>query len=168
MGGSWPQSPGGLPSRRASPEVQPVPLPSAPLLASRRVSAVCASAQLQQTDGLCVPISRVHGATLGVGSLLAGFVGESTMVAIAACYVYRKQVSWPRSLPRCRETRAAAKRWHLTSAPCVRWIHIAHQNPRAPPAHEGSSRTELLNPGSGSPRGYLLMGSWRSSPTPIM
>lgn len=34
---------------------------------------------------------RVHGATLGVGSLLAGFVGESTMVAIAACYVYRKQ-----------------------------------------------------------------------------
>lgn len=40
----------------------------------------------------CVFISRVHGATLGVGSLLAGFVGESTMVAIAACYVYRKQV----------------------------------------------------------------------------
>ena len=35
---------------------------------------------------------RVHGATLGVGSLLAGFLGESTMVAIAACYVYRKQV----------------------------------------------------------------------------
>lgn len=35
---------------------------------------------------------RVHGATLGVGSLLAGFVGESTMVALAACYVYRKQV----------------------------------------------------------------------------
>ncbi|TNM96526.1 hypothetical protein fugu_016187 [Takifugu bimaculatus] len=34
---------------------------------------------------------RVHGATLGVGSLLAGFVGESTMVAIAACYVYRQQ-----------------------------------------------------------------------------
>ncbi|KAG2458458.1 ANKH protein, partial [Polypterus senegalus] len=33
----------------------------------------------------------VHGATLGVGSLLAGFLGESTMVAIAACYVYRKQ-----------------------------------------------------------------------------
>lgn len=38
---------------------------------------------------------RVHGATLGVGSLLAGFVGESTMVAIAACYVYRQQVSSP-------------------------------------------------------------------------
>lgn len=37
-------------------------------------------------------VSRVHGATLGVGSLLAGFVGESTMVAIAACYVYQKQV----------------------------------------------------------------------------
>ena len=35
----------------------------------------------------------VHGATLGVGSLLAGFIGESTMVAIAACYVYRQQVS---------------------------------------------------------------------------
>lgn len=34
----------------------------------------------------------MHGATLGVGSLLAGFVGESTMVALAACYVYRKQV----------------------------------------------------------------------------
>uniref|UniRef100_A0A8C9M5N2 ANKH inorganic pyrophosphate transport regulator n=1 Tax=Panthera tigris altaica TaxID=74533 RepID=A0A8C9M5N2_PANTA len=42
-------------------------------------------------NGLCVLIPRVHGATLGVGSLLAGFVGESTMVAIAACYVYRKQ-----------------------------------------------------------------------------
>lgn len=38
---------------------------------------------------------RVHGATLGVGSLLAGFIGESTMVAIAACYVYRQQVSSP-------------------------------------------------------------------------
>lgn len=38
---------------------------------------------------------RVHGATLGVGSLLAGFIGESTMVAIAACYVYRRQVSSP-------------------------------------------------------------------------
>ncbi|EPY86363.1 hypothetical protein CB1_000318019 [Camelus ferus] len=36
-------------------------------------------------------VQKVHGATLGVGSLLAGFVGESTMVAIAACYVYRKQ-----------------------------------------------------------------------------
>lgn len=35
---------------------------------------------------------RVHGATLGVGSLLAGFLGESTMVAVAACYVYQKQV----------------------------------------------------------------------------
>lgn len=41
---------------------------------------------------ICVLIFRVHGATLGVGSLLAGFVGESTMVALAACYVYRKQV----------------------------------------------------------------------------
>lgn len=39
---------------------------------------------------VCFP--RVHGATLGVGSLLAGFIGESTMVAIAACYVYRQQV----------------------------------------------------------------------------
>lgn len=39
--------------------------------------------------------SRVHGATLGVGSLLAGFIGESTMVAIAACYVYRQQVRTP-------------------------------------------------------------------------
>lgn len=38
-----------------------------------------------------LPYLGVHGATLGVGSLLAGFVGESTMVAIAACYVYRKQ-----------------------------------------------------------------------------
>lgn len=38
---------------------------------------------------------RVHGATLGVGSLLAGFIGESTMVAIAACYVYRQQVRTP-------------------------------------------------------------------------
>ncbi|XP_062425805.1 mineralization regulator ANKH isoform X2 [Rhea pennata] len=40
---------------------------------------------------IILPYLGVHGATLGVGSLLAGFVGESTMVAIAACYVYRKQ-----------------------------------------------------------------------------
>lgn len=40
---------------------------------------------------IVLPYLGVHGATLGVGSLLAGFVGESTMVAIAACYVYRKQ-----------------------------------------------------------------------------
>ncbi|XP_056110168.1 ANKH inorganic pyrophosphate transport regulator a isoform X2 [Rhinichthys klamathensis goyatoka] len=40
---------------------------------------------------LVLPYMGVHGATLGVGSLLAGFVGESTMVAVAACYVYRKQ-----------------------------------------------------------------------------
>ncbi|PWA17955.1 hypothetical protein CCH79_00004059, partial [Gambusia affinis] len=38
-----------------------------------------------------LPYMGVHGATLGVGSLLAGFVGESAMVAIAACYVYRQQ-----------------------------------------------------------------------------
>lgn len=41
---------------------------------------------------LGLSLCRVHGATLGVGSLLAGFMGESTMVAVAACYVYRKQV----------------------------------------------------------------------------
>uniref|UniRef100_A0A4W5P2K1 ANKH inorganic pyrophosphate transport regulator a n=1 Tax=Hucho hucho TaxID=62062 RepID=A0A4W5P2K1_9TELE len=40
--------------------------------------------------GLCF---SVHGATLGVGSLLAGFIGESIMVALAACYVYQKQVN---------------------------------------------------------------------------
>uniref|UniRef100_A0A8C9LAP2 ANKH inorganic pyrophosphate transport regulator n=1 Tax=Pavo cristatus TaxID=9049 RepID=A0A8C9LAP2_PAVCR len=44
------------------------------------------------TSLIVLPYLGVHGATLGVGSLLAGFVGESTMVAIAACYVYRKQV----------------------------------------------------------------------------
>lgn len=41
--------------------------------------------------GLCF---SVHGATLGVGSLLAGFIGESIMVALAACYVYQKQVKF--------------------------------------------------------------------------
>ncbi|MBN3294628.1 ANKH protein, partial [Polypterus senegalus] len=44
------------------------------------------------TSLIVLPYLGVHGATLGVGSLLAGFLGESTMVAIAACYVYRKQV----------------------------------------------------------------------------
>uniref|UniRef100_A0A8B9JM86 ANKH inorganic pyrophosphate transport regulator b n=1 Tax=Astyanax mexicanus TaxID=7994 RepID=A0A8B9JM86_ASTMX len=44
------------------------------------------------TSLIVLPYMGVHGATLGVGSLLAGFIGESTMVAIAACYVYRKQV----------------------------------------------------------------------------
>ncbi|XP_056600740.1 progressive ankylosis protein homolog B [Triplophysa dalaica] len=43
------------------------------------------------TSLIVLPYMGVHGATLGVGSLLAGFIGESTMVAIAACYVYRKQ-----------------------------------------------------------------------------
>uniref|UniRef100_A0AAR2LT77 ANKH inorganic pyrophosphate transport regulator a n=1 Tax=Pygocentrus nattereri TaxID=42514 RepID=A0AAR2LT77_PYGNA len=40
-----------------------------------------------------LPYMGIHGATLGVGSLLAGFLGEATMVAVAACYVYRKQVT---------------------------------------------------------------------------
>lgn len=44
---------------------------------------------------LVLPYMGVHGPTLGVGSLLAGFVGESTMVAVAACYVYRKQKKTP-------------------------------------------------------------------------
>uniref|UniRef100_A0A8C2AMS3 ANKH inorganic pyrophosphate transport regulator b n=1 Tax=Cyprinus carpio TaxID=7962 RepID=A0A8C2AMS3_CYPCA len=43
------------------------------------------------TSLIVLPYMGVHGATLGVGSLLAGFLGESTMVAIASCYVYRKQ-----------------------------------------------------------------------------
>uniref|UniRef100_A0A8C6WYR8 ANKH inorganic pyrophosphate transport regulator a n=1 Tax=Neogobius melanostomus TaxID=47308 RepID=A0A8C6WYR8_9GOBI len=43
------------------------------------------------TSLVVLPYMGVHGATLGVGSLLAGFIGESTMVAIAAIYVYRKQ-----------------------------------------------------------------------------
>ncbi|XP_049319255.1 ANKH inorganic pyrophosphate transport regulator a [Astyanax mexicanus] len=43
------------------------------------------------TSLIVLPYAGVHGATLGVGSLLAGFLGEATMVAIAACYVYRKQ-----------------------------------------------------------------------------
>ncbi|KAI4897865.1 hypothetical protein NFI96_021229, partial [Prochilodus magdalenae] len=40
---------------------------------------------------IVLPYLGVHGATLGVSSLLAGFMGEATMVAVAACYVYRKQ-----------------------------------------------------------------------------
>lgn len=47
------------------------------------------------TSLLVLPYMGIHGATLGVGSLLAGFVGESTMVAIAACYVYRQQKKTP-------------------------------------------------------------------------
>ncbi|XP_062849930.1 progressive ankylosis protein homolog B isoform X2 [Trichomycterus rosablanca] len=43
------------------------------------------------TSLIVLPYMGVHGATLGVGSLLAGFIGESTMVAIAALYVYRRQ-----------------------------------------------------------------------------
>uniref|UniRef100_A0A3B3T9T7 ANKH inorganic pyrophosphate transport regulator n=1 Tax=Paramormyrops kingsleyae TaxID=1676925 RepID=A0A3B3T9T7_9TELE len=45
------------------------------------------------TSLVVLPYMGVHGATLGVGSLLAGFLGESAMVAAAACYVYRKQVN---------------------------------------------------------------------------
>ncbi|XP_064409254.1 mineralization regulator ANKH [Latimeria chalumnae] len=43
------------------------------------------------TSLIVLPYLGVHGATLGVGSLLAGFLGECAMVAVAACYVYRKQ-----------------------------------------------------------------------------
>src|SRR4029434_728657 len=53
---------------------------------------VCVRVCVRVVACVCV-CDSVHGATLGVGSLLAGFLGESTMVAIAACYVYRKQVS---------------------------------------------------------------------------
>uniref|UniRef100_A0AAY5KZF6 ANKH inorganic pyrophosphate transport regulator a n=1 Tax=Esox lucius TaxID=8010 RepID=A0AAY5KZF6_ESOLU len=48
------------------------------------------------TSLVVLPYMGVHGASLGVGSLLAGFMGESTMVAIAACYVYRKQIMKPK------------------------------------------------------------------------
>ncbi|XP_056594413.1 ANKH inorganic pyrophosphate transport regulator a isoform X2 [Triplophysa dalaica] len=47
------------------------------------------------TSLLVLPYLGVHGATLGVGSLLAGFVGESTMVAVGAFFVYRKQKKTP-------------------------------------------------------------------------
>ncbi|MBZ3880216.1 Progressive ankylosis protein-like protein [Sciurus carolinensis] len=43
------------------------------------------------TSLVVLPYLGMHGATLDAGSLLAGFVGESTMVTIAACYVYWKQ-----------------------------------------------------------------------------
>uniref|UniRef100_A0A674B942 ANKH inorganic pyrophosphate transport regulator b n=1 Tax=Salmo trutta TaxID=8032 RepID=A0A674B942_SALTR len=51
------------------------------------------------TSLIVLPYMGVHGASLGVGSLLAGFLGESIMVAIAACYVYRKQVRSRDSTP---------------------------------------------------------------------
>ncbi|XP_041040434.1 progressive ankylosis protein homolog B isoform X3 [Carcharodon carcharias] len=43
------------------------------------------------TSLIVLPYMGIHGASLGVGSLLAGFLGESAMVAIASCYVYRKE-----------------------------------------------------------------------------
>ncbi|XP_029557074.1 progressive ankylosis protein homolog B isoform X3 [Salmo trutta] len=46
------------------------------------------------TSLVVLPSIGVHGATLGVGSLLAGFIGESIMVALAACYVYQKQKNY--------------------------------------------------------------------------
>ncbi|XP_024230688.1 progressive ankylosis protein homolog isoform X1 [Oncorhynchus tshawytscha] len=49
------------------------------------------------TSLVMLPSIGVHGATLGVGSLLAGFVGESIMVALAACYVYQKQKNYERA-----------------------------------------------------------------------
>uniref|UniRef100_A0A4W4ET46 ANKH inorganic pyrophosphate transport regulator a n=1 Tax=Electrophorus electricus TaxID=8005 RepID=A0A4W4ET46_ELEEL len=44
------------------------------------------------TSLIVLPYLGVHGATLGVGSLLAGFLGEAMMVAVGASYVYRQQV----------------------------------------------------------------------------
>ncbi|XP_032807388.1 mineralization regulator ANKH [Petromyzon marinus] len=43
------------------------------------------------TSLLLLPYLGVHGAPLGVGSLLAGFLGEAAMVALASCYVFRKE-----------------------------------------------------------------------------
>ncbi|XP_069770342.1 progressive ankylosis protein homolog B-like isoform X2 [Narcine bancroftii] len=43
------------------------------------------------TSLIVLPYMGVHGASLGVGSLLAGFLGESAMVAIASCYVYHQE-----------------------------------------------------------------------------
>ncbi|XP_062841750.1 ANKH inorganic pyrophosphate transport regulator a [Trichomycterus rosablanca] len=40
---------------------------------------------------LLLPYIGVHGASLGVGSLLAGFLGEATMVAVGAGYVYHQR-----------------------------------------------------------------------------
>lgn len=113
---------------------------------------LCLSTALTDKWPLCSH-PRVHGATLGVGSLLAGFVGESTMVAIAACYVYRKQVSLaadPRTCPGCEASPGAGilgsslwthserwpGRWHLPFMSHLSWIHTAHQNSGAPPACE--------------------------------
>ncbi|XP_076868360.1 ANKH inorganic pyrophosphate transport regulator a isoform X2 [Brachyhypopomus gauderio] len=43
------------------------------------------------TSLIVLPYLGVHGATLGVGSLLAGFLGEAVMVGVGAGYVYRQQ-----------------------------------------------------------------------------
>ncbi|XP_060756024.1 ANKH inorganic pyrophosphate transport regulator a isoform X2 [Neoarius graeffei] len=43
------------------------------------------------TSLIVLPYMGVHGASLGVGSLLAGFLGEAMMVAAGACFVYRQQ-----------------------------------------------------------------------------
>uniref|UniRef100_A0A674CD86 ANKH inorganic pyrophosphate transport regulator a n=1 Tax=Salmo trutta TaxID=8032 RepID=A0A674CD86_SALTR len=66
------------------------------------------------TSLVVLPYMGVHGATLGVGSLLAGFIGESTMVAIAACYVYRKQVREPLHKGRVRNCIAGFPNWWPT------------------------------------------------------
>uniref|UniRef100_A0A3Q2PBV6 ANKH inorganic pyrophosphate transport regulator a n=1 Tax=Fundulus heteroclitus TaxID=8078 RepID=A0A3Q2PBV6_FUNHE len=64
---------------------------------------------------IVLPYLGVHGATLGVGSLLAGFVGESAMVAIAAGYVYRQQRNSEMSNELVVENDPSAPRSNVTS-----------------------------------------------------
>lgn len=101
-GGGSPRSPR---SRQVGAPVPRRPHQGSPASSLPRLHPACISARLclrvADTRGPCVLLHSVHGATLGVGSLLAGFVGESTMVAIAACYVYRKQVSLAPDLHTC-------------------------------------------------------------------
>lgn len=114
-GGGAPPHAGGLFIRRSPSQQISLRLSSPPVLGTfpgfwlLRFESLCVSTRLSRHMASCVLIPRVHGATLGVGSLLAGFVGESTMVAIAACYVYRKQV------------RPGATTTHLRGTPPGAW-----------------------------------------------
>ncbi|KAJ8418678.1 hypothetical protein AAFF_G00001770 [Aldrovandia affinis] len=40
---------------------------------------------------MVLPYFGVHGGTLGVGALLAGYLGECIMVLVVACYCYISQ-----------------------------------------------------------------------------
>ena len=116
-----------------------------------------------------------------MGSLLAGFVGESTMVAIAACYVYRKQVrdkvrdtllhGWEASSQVQKDVGGALRAHsggdsshssHTSAGPALPTVTSG-------PLHMSNAHSKVAEPSAGfSNRGTLPTYLWRPPLTPSL